>query len=58
MRATSHQLKTPIAASMLLVDGMISKVGKFGDRDLYLPEVKSQLRDMTSIIEEASQQCG
>ncbi len=23
MRATSHQLKTPIAASMLLVDGMI-----------------------------------
>ena len=54
MRATSHQLKTPIAASMLLVDGMIGNVGKFGDRDLYLPEVKSQLRDMTSIIEEAS----
>ncbi len=26
MRATSHQLKTPIAASMLLVDGMIGKV--------------------------------
>lgn len=54
LRATSHQLKTPIAASMLLIDGMICKVGKFGDRDLYLPEVKSQLREMMSIIEEAS----
>ena len=54
MRATSHQLKTPIAASMLLVDGMIGKVGKFGDRDLYLPEVKAQLREMMSIIDETS----
>ena len=54
MRATSHQLKTPIAASMLLVDGMIDKVGKFGDRDLYLPEVKAQLREMMSIIDETS----
>nr|WP_314631764.1 HAMP domain-containing sensor histidine kinase [uncultured Mogibacterium sp.] len=54
MRATSHQLKTPIAASMLLVDGMIGKVGKFGDRDMYLPEVKAQLREMMSIIEETS----
>ena len=54
LRATSHQLKTPIAASMLLVDGMIGKVGKFSDRDLYLPEVKSQLREMMSIIEETS----
>ena len=54
MRATSHQLKTPIAASMLLVDGMIGNVGKFGDRDLYLPEVKAQLREMMSIIDETS----
>ena len=39
---------------MLLVDGMIGKVGKFGDRDLYLPEVKAQLREMMSIIDETS----
>ena len=50
MRATSHQLKTPIAASMLLVDGMIGKVGKFGDSDLYLPEVKAQLREKVDIV--------
>lgn len=54
MRATSHQLKTPIAASMLLVDGMIGNIGKFGNRDIYLPEVKSQLKEMMSIIDETS----
>lgn len=54
MRATSHQLKTPITASLLLVDGMIGNIGKFGDRDQYLPEVKSQLKEMMSIIDEAS----
>lgn len=54
MRATSHQLKTPIAASMLLVDGMIANIGKFADRDVYLPEVKSQLKEMMAIVDEAS----
>ena len=54
MRALSHQLKTPVTASLLLVDGMIGKVGKFGDREIYLPEVKDQLQEMMSIINEAS----
>lgn len=54
MRATSHQLKTPIAASMLLVDGMTANIGKFADRNVYLPEVKKQLKEMMSIVEEAS----
>lgn len=52
IKASSHQLKTPIAASMLLVDGMSSKVGKFSDRDKYLPKVKEQLNEMTKIVEE------
>ena len=54
MRATSHQLKTPIVASMLLVDGMTANIGKFADRNVYLPEVKKQLKEMMSIVEEAS----
>ena len=37
---------------MLLVDGMSSKVGKFSDRDKYLPKVKEQLNEMTKIVEE------
>lgn len=54
MRATSHQLKTPIAASLLLVDGMIGNVGKFSNRDVYLPEVRFQLKEMMNIVEETS----
>ena len=52
MRAFSHQLKTPIAAAALLADGMISNIGKFSDRDKYLPEVKKQLMNMQKITDE------
>lgn len=52
MRASSHQLKTPIAAAMLLTDGMISNVGKFTNRDEYLPKLKEQLKEMMSIVDE------
>lgn len=52
LRASSHQLKTPIAAAMLLVDGMINKVGKYSDRDHYLPEVQKQLQSMQKMVED------
>lgn len=50
MRAFSHQLKTPLASSSLLVDSMIANVGKFSDRDKYLPEVKNELNSMKKIL--------
>ena len=43
---------TSIAASFLLIDGMISKIGKFSDRDEYLPKVKEQLQEMMNIVDE------
>lgn len=52
VRASSHELRTPISAAILLTDGMISKVGKFSDRDKYLPELKDKLRDMMNIVDE------
>ena len=52
LRASSHQLKTPIAAAMLLIDGMIDQVGKYKDVDAYLPEVKEQLKAMRKIVED------
>lgn len=52
MRASSHRLKTPIAAALLLVDGMIGNIGKFKDREKYLPEVKNQLKTMEGIVNE------
>lgn len=52
LRASSHQLKTPITAALLLLDGMIGRIGKYQDRDAYLPRVKEQLLSMRRIVEE------
>lgn len=50
MRASSHQLKTPVAAAMLLIDGMIDEVGKYADVKTYLPQVKGKLMEMRDIV--------
>lgn len=51
MRSSSHQLKTPIAAATLLVDSMISNVGKFSDKEKYLPMVREKLTEMRVIVD-------
>ena len=52
LRASSHQLKTPITAALLLVQGMIGEVGKYKDVMVYLPQVKQQLQSMQKIVED------
>ena len=52
LRASSHQLKTPITAALLLVQGMINEVGKYKDVKTYLPQVKGQLLSMQKIVDE------
>ncbi|SHH73116.1 sensor histidine kinase [Clostridium grantii] len=52
LRASSHQLKTPVAASLLLVEGMINEIGKYKDTKQYLPQVKLQLQSMRKIIDD------
>lgn len=52
LRASSHQLKTPVAAAMLLVDGMVNEVGKYKDVKEHLPKVKLQLQSMRRVIDE------
>ena len=52
LRASSHQLKTPIAAAMLLVEGMMNKVGKYNDVNQYLPKVQEQLLSMMKMVED------
>lgn len=52
LRASSHQLKTPVSAALLLVEGMISEVGKYKNTKEYLPQVKSQLLSMRKIVED------
>lgn len=52
LRASSHQLKTPIAAALLLVDGMMNQIGKYKDTSAYLPEVKKQLLSMKNMVQD------
>lgn len=52
LRASSHQLKTPVTAALLLLDGIIGGIGKYKDQKKYLPKVKEQLLSMRSIIDE------
>lgn len=52
LKAGSHQLKTPVAASLLLIEGMMANVGRYKERDKYLPEVKNKLIEMQKIIED------
>lgn len=52
LRASSHQLKTPVTAALLLVEGMMNEVGKYKNVKEYLPQVKVQLQSMQKIIED------
>lgn len=52
MRASSHKLKTPLSAALLLLDGMIGQVGKYKDTQVWLPKVKNQLLSMRKMVED------
>ncbi len=52
LRASAHQLKTPVSAALLLTDGMKNKIGKYRDTDTYLPKLKEQLLSMQKMTEE------
>ena len=46
------RLKTPITVSLLLIEGMLSDIGKYKDHSIYLPKVKNELINMRFIIDE------
>lgn len=52
LKASSHQLKTPISAALLLVDGMKNRIGRYQDTETYLPKVKEQLLSMRKMVED------
>lgn len=52
LRSSSHQLKTPIAAALLLVEGMMNGIGRYADTKLYLPKVKEELLSMRKMVED------
>lgn len=52
LRASSHRLKTPVAATLLLVEGMINKIGRYADTEKHLPQVKEQLLSMKKMVDD------
>lgn len=50
--ASSHQLKTPVSAALLVVEGMIANLGKYQIHEDYLPVVKTELLRMNEMIHE------
>ena len=50
--ASSHQLKTPITAAMLVVESMIDNIGKYQDYPTYLGVVNDELLIIKEMIDE------
>lgn len=50
--AASHELKTPIAASQAMLEGMIQQVGVYQDREKYLRECRRQMSRLSHLVEE------
>ncbi|MEX5397535.1 ATP-binding protein [Streptococcus sp. ZJ93] len=51
LRMTSHELKTPIAGMLGIVDGMIYGIGDFKDRDKYLKKCREMLEEQSQLVQ-------
>lgn len=51
IKASSHQLKTPIASAIMLTNSMMDKVGKYKDRDRFLPVLKEELLHIKKMVD-------
>lgn len=51
LRITSHELKTPIASMIGLIEGMIYNVGDFKNHDVYLRKCKDILNDQSLLVQ-------
>ncbi len=50
LRITSHELKTPIASMLGLVEGMLYNVGPFKDHDTYLKQCLHILQEQSELV--------
>lgn len=51
VRMTSHELKTPIASMMGLVEGMLYNIGDFKNHDKYLQQCKAILEEQSQLVQ-------
>ncbi len=52
IKSTSHELKTPLQSAILLNESMIAKMGKYEDRDKYLPKLRENLYKLQVLIDD------
>lgn len=52
LRATGHELKTPISSALLLTSSMMDGVGSYQDPEKSLPILKNELQGMQRIVED------
>ncbi|MDD7306650.1 MAG: HAMP domain-containing sensor histidine kinase [Peptoniphilaceae bacterium] len=52
VKSSSHQLKTPLQAAILLNESMIAKIGKYKDWEKYLPELRKKLYKIQVLIDD------
>ncbi|MGT2737635.1 ATP-binding protein [Streptococcus orisratti] len=50
LRITAHELKTPIASMLGLVEGMIYNVGEFKDHETYLKKCRDILQEQSQLV--------
>ena len=51
VRMTSHELKTPIASMLGLVEGMLYNVGDFQNHDKYLQQCREILQEQSNLVQ-------
>lgn len=51
LQMASHELKTPIASMMGIVEGMLYNVGKFKDHDKYLKKCHNILNEQSELVQ-------
>ncbi|MCI5839614.1 MAG: HAMP domain-containing histidine kinase, partial [Peptoniphilaceae bacterium] len=52
IRATSHELKTPLQMAILLNESMINRIGKYEDTEKYLPELREKLNKIQVLVDD------
>jgi Signal transduction histidine kinase len=50
--AASHELKTPIASTLILLQGMLDNIGEYADHPKYLRECIKKMKTQSKIISE------
>lgn len=50
LRATSHELKTPLASLRIMLENMQLNIGEYQDRDRYLAESLAQVDRLTKMV--------